>query len=30
VLQARSEAIEAELLDALARWEALEAKAAAA
>jgi len=29
-LQARSEAIEAELLDALARWEALEAKAAAA
>jgi ATP-binding cassette subfamily F protein uup len=28
-LQARSEAIEAELLDALARWEALEAKAAA-
>jgi len=29
-LQARSEAIEAELLDALARWEMLEAKAAAA
>ena len=29
-LQARSEAIETELLDALARWEALEAKAAAA
>ena len=29
VLHARSEAIEAELLDALARWEALEAKAAA-
>ena len=29
-LQARSEAIEAELLAALARWEALEAKAAAA
>jgi len=29
-LQARSEAIEAELLDALARWEALETKAAAA
>ena len=29
-LQARSEALEAELLDALARWEALEAKAAAA
>jgi len=29
-LHARSEAIEAELLDALARWEALEAKAAAA
>jgi ATP-binding cassette subfamily F protein uup len=28
-LQARSEAIEAELLDALARWEALEAKQAA-
>ncbi|MBU1224383.1 MAG: ATP-binding cassette domain-containing protein [Gammaproteobacteria bacterium] len=30
VLQSRSEAIEAELLNALARWEALEAKAAAA
>jgi ATP-binding cassette subfamily F protein uup len=30
VLQTRSEAIEAELLDALARWEALEAKAATA
>ena len=29
VLQARSEAIETELLDALARWEALEAKQAA-
>jgi ATP-binding cassette subfamily F protein uup len=29
-LQARSETIEAELLDALARWEALEAKAATA
>ena len=29
-LQARSESIEAELLDALARWEALEAKAVAA
>jgi ATP-binding cassette subfamily F protein uup len=29
-LHARSEAIEAELLDALARWEALEAKAATA
>ncbi|MGB9128735.1 MAG: ATP-binding cassette domain-containing protein [Thiobacillus sp.] len=29
-LQARSEAIDAELLDVLARWEALEAKAAAA
>jgi len=28
-LQARSEAIETELLDALARWEALEAKQAA-
>jgi ABC transport system ATP-binding/permease protein len=28
-LQARSEAIESELLDALTRWEALEAKATA-
>ena len=28
-LQARSEAIEAELLDALSRWEALETKSAA-